>query len=70
MSNLFNGCSSLKALYLRNSTISSGTVTTDMFKDVNELSYLDIYELNDENDAIIESLLKQIQNLIVCKNEN
>ena len=70
MSNLFNGCSSLKALYLLNFTISNGTETTDMFKDVNELSYLDIRQLNDEKNAIIENLLKKIQNLIVCKNEN
>ena len=62
MSNLFNGCSSLKALFLRNLKISSGTLTTDMFKDVTELSYLDIYGLTDENSAIINNLPKQIKN--------
>ena len=64
MSNLFNGCSSLKALYLPNFKISSETTTTDMFKDVNELSYLDIRNLKDEKSGL--SSMKE-KNLIVCK---
>ena len=70
MSNLFDGCSSLKALYLRNFIISSGTKTTDILKGVNKLSYLEILGLNDVNNVIKKNLPTEIQSLIVCKDEN
>ena len=66
MSQMFSGCSSLKALYMSNS-IPQNAQTTDMFKDVKNLIYLDIKTFNDAKKVITSSPLNQIEDLKVCQ---
>ena len=65
----FYGCNSLKALNLRNFTTSENVKTQYMFDGVKGLHYLDIYGLDDGRKNIFNHM-KNLKNLIVCKDEN
>ena len=70
MNSLFFKCSQLKVIDISNFNMKKVKTATNMFKDVTNLKYINLFHITEPYELITNSDLKDINNLIVCQNEN
>ena len=68
--NMFKNCSSLKILDISNFKFSTNNNYLNMFVGINDLKYLGVLNITDQNKIISKSPLNEINDLLVCQNAN